>query len=360
MAGLFDPTSIAFDGKQVQDFNELIMEEVYQKPSLREFMTIYTGIKAKTQIGFMGRLGLVGAVSAGCAPDENTSQVDTSEKTWDPAFIEDRFVQCWKDLLPSFWAWGLQNGVKKADLTATDYADFLSEVLIDAMQEAVLRISWFSDKSAQNYNGSPVGVITNGVPIKYFNAIDGIWDQLFAIATATTARKNSNLSTKNAQATYADQAFNSTDTTNKVATNAIADVKYKADLRARNNPDFRIMVTQSVFDQYAKELRTQSLDASFIRIENGYSTLIFEGTPVIALDFWDRNIDSYFNNGTKWYLPHRILGTTKANLAIGAEEESDFSTFVMFFDQKERKNYTDIGFSIDAKVLRDYLVQMDY
>jgi hypothetical protein len=358
---IFDPTDLTWNGKEVQELGEIIIEKAFVKPTLSQIHSIRTGIKAKTQIGYLSRLGMVGKKQgAGCAPTASTTTVTGSQKFWEPEYIEDRWVECWKNLQESFWIWGLANGIAKPDLDGTDFMRFMTEVVSDAMAEAVLRIAWFSDEDAANYNDSPAGVITNAVDPDFFNPIDGFWKQIFDIVAANSARYTDTLQSRNGQATYALQAFTSTDTTNKVAISTFEALKYNADFRLREQSNLVFMVTQSVFDQYAKELRSQSLDTSFERIEGGYNSLMFEGIPIVALNFWDRNIRANFDNETKYYRPHRALLTTKDNLVIGTENEGNFSEIDVFYDKKEKQQYVDFAFNIDAKVLEDTMLQVAY
>lgn len=362
MAGFIDPSDIDFSGKQIQSVSELIMEDVYAKPSLSQIHSLATGIKAKQQIGFAGRLsGLIGKVSAGCEPDTDTNTIELTQKLWEPKYIEGRFIQCWKDLLPSFWAWALANGVKKADLTTGDFINFIQTIIGDALWEAWLRLVWFGNTAASNYNGSPTGVITNGISVAYFTPFDGIWEQIADIVSAHAARLSDGLTSKNAQATYSAQAFDNTDTTNRVVTNTLAQMKYDSDFRLREKEGLQFYVTQSVFDQYAKELRSYSnVDASYTRIEGGYTSLMFEGIPVIGLNFLDRNIRAYQDNGTKYNKPHRALLTTKSNLPVGTEEEGNLAQLDIFYDKKTKKLYVDFGYNLDTKVLQDFMVQASY
>lgn len=358
---IFDPTDLTWNGEEVKTLGETIIEKVFEKPALSSIHTLKTGIKAKTQIAFLSQLGLVGKKQgSSCAPTASTSTVDATEKFWEPEYIEDRWVECWKDLQESFFIWGLKDGLSKADLTNTDFIRFLSEVVGDAMAEAVLRLAWFGDKDAANYDDSPAGVIKNGVDLDFFNPIDGFWKQLFEIGADTPARLTTTLASRNGQASYSAQAFTAQDTTDKIATTTLEQMKYSADFRLRGQAGLVFYCTQSFMDQYAKELRSQNLDTSFARIEAGYNSLQFEGIPVVGLDFLDRNIRSYQDNGTKYYRPHRVVLTTREELQIATENESNFSEIDAFYDKKEKQQYVDFAFNIDAKVIEDEMVQVAY
>jgi len=368
MAGIFNPSDITFNGKEVQSIGEMIIEEVFAKPTLDQVHTIETGIVAKQQIGYAGRFtGLFGKKETGCEPEVDTKTIGFTQKYWEPQMVEGRLKQCYKDLLPSFWAWSQGKGLKKADLSKGDFANFISERMSDLLWENWLIKFWFSNQQAANYNSSPAGVITNGIDLDYFNIIDGFFEQIFDIITADSDRYTGDISsgvglaTKNGQSTATLQRFNSTDTSNHVVTETLANLKYNADYRMRNKANLQYLVTQSVFDQYSRELRSyNNVQASYERIEGGYTSLMFEGIPVIALDFWDRTIESYENNGTKLNKPHRALLTTKDMLRAGIEEEGNLKEVEIWYEKKEKAVYIDTAASIDAKYSQDFMVQMAY
>jgi hypothetical protein len=352
---------LTWNGEEVKALSEAIYEGVYSKPELTKFHTIVSGIKAKKQIVLLGALGLVGLKQDSCSVTPNAGTITMSEKFWNPEYVGDRFQQCWTDLKESFFIWGLKSGKDKANLDKTDFAMFFSERLEDAMKEMIYRIAWFNDTDAALVTDSPAGTVTAGTTIGYFNIIDGFWKQLFAIVAADSTRKDSSLlATKNAQATFSAQAFDSTDTTNKIAEVTYQNLKYSADFRLREEAGLIILSTQSLVDQYAKELRSRNIDASFTRIEGGYTSLEFEGIEIIGISIWDRMIRTYFSNGTKYYLPHRAVLTTKENLQIGVEEVGNLSDFEPFYDQTTKLFNVDFGFNIDAKVIEDYKVQVAY
>lgn len=359
MPGIINPSDLTFNGKEVQALSEAIMTEAFESPSLNEFHTIVTGIEAKQQIAILGLFGLVGKTSTGCAPDENPGQITNSQKFWNPAYIEDRFAQCWKDLKATFFIWGLKHGVKKADLTSTDFANFLEDRLKIALKESVFRIAWFSDTAIANYNDSPAGVLKNGISEAYFNAIEGLWKQIFAIMTA--APKQYVAISKNTGANYAAQEFDDTDTTNQVVTKMFRKMLTKADTRLseQSNPVF--VVTKSVADQYQSErLQATGIEPAYTRVEDGWDVLKVGGKTIHAFSFWDRMIQSYFDSGTKYHLPHRAILTTVENIQIGTEEESNLAELNPFYDETLKKYYVDFGYNIDSKIIEDYKLMAAY
>jgi len=154
--------------------------------------------------------------------------------------------------------------------------------------------------------------------------------------------------------------FTSTDTTNKVVINALQNMLYGADLRLRERGDLVYIVTQSVADQYSKELKAANVAFTTERYENGISVLKSDGIEVISFSLWDRIIKAYYDNGTTYYLPHRAVLTTKENLVIGFDSMGAMADFDVHFDRVTKKNYIDFQINMDAKVVEDYMVQVAY
>lgn len=357
--GIITPADLTFNGKEIQSLNEAVLTDVFAKPALHQIHTVVTGVTAKMQIAFLGLLGLVGKKKAACDITANTGGIAMTEKFWQPEYITDRFEDCWETLKGTFFIWGLKNGIQKPDLTATDFANFFQERLSDAIYECWLRVAWFSDKQAADADGSPYGYFTAGIDLDFWNTIDGFWKQLFSIATTDTNRRST--IARNAQTSISAQKFTAADTTNRVVMGIFEDMKYNADFRLREKSDLMFVVTQSMFDQYSKELRSYTnVELSYERIEGGYTALSFEGIPVIAVSFFDRMISGYMNDGAGYYRPHRAVLTTKEQLQIGIEEEAALSEFDPFYDKRTKKYYVDFGFMMDAKVSQDHLVQVAF
>lgn len=358
---LIDVTDLTFNGEEIKAVSEAVFESAFSKPELTKFHTVVNGIVAKKQIAILGRLGgLVGKGTGACDPTSATNAIVNTEKFWDPVTVSDRFESCWTDLQGSFFLYGTKVGIEKSDLTGTDFLNFVEGLVADAIQEAIYRIAWFGDTSAANYNSSPAGVITNGTDLAYFNKINGLWKQIYAIVAADSTRKTTDLASRNGQASFALQAFTTTDTTNKVVSNCLQNMRFGADYRLREKAGLVYVVTQSVADQYERELLQYNVAFTTERLENGITLLKSGGIEVYGFALWDRIIRSYYSNGTVYYLPHRAVLVTPENLQIGTEESSAMSGMDVFNDKKSKKNFIDFAFNIDAKVILDYEIQVAY
>lgn len=355
-----DPTDLTWNGKEIRDLNEAIFEQVFVDRPVTDFHTIFTDVKAKQQIAYLGLLGLVGKSGAGCDPSADSGSITMTEKFWDPKDIAVRFEECWKDLKEVFFVWGKNAGIKATDLTSTDYLNFVEFRLADAVEKAKLRITWFGDTDAANYDDSPAGIIKNGTDLAYFNAIDGLWKQIYAIVATTAARKTA-ISPNAGGNTYANQIFNATDLTNKIAHTTFQAMIDNADERLRDVENKIILCTWSMYNQYKKELKAYSaVESSYRLVQDGSRVLQYDGIDVIPFNFWDRTIKAYLDNGTKYYQPHRALMTTKENLGIATESATAFGEIAVFYDPKSRKNITESLWKMDAKIVEDYMIQVAY
>lgn len=358
--GVLNPASITWNGKEVMAMNEAIFEDVFINPDISDLHTLVPNIVAKQQIAYLGLLSMVGRSGSGCSPSLDTPTASLTEKFWNPSPVTFRLGECYTTYNASFFVWAMGKGLKKADLTNTDVFNFIQERAGTALSESQLRIAWFGDIDATNYNGSPVGIITNGVNTNLVDAIDGFFKQIYAIVAADASKKAATI-TKNAGGTYALQAFDAADTTNSVVTGYFRRVSTGADLRLRGKADKRFIVTQTVYDQYLAELeKFGAIESAFKLQTDGTSKLTYRGIPVIPFSFWDRMIDEIQNNGTKWYQPHRIVLTTKLNLQIGVENEAVLKELETHYDKVTKFNYIDAEWLMDAKVIQNYLVEVAY
>lgn len=354
---MFNPADITFNPEQIKSISEAIFIDGFKNPDFEKLSTVVTGIIVDKQIAIMGRMnGLLGANRGGCNPNANAQSFTTVEKFWNPKVISDRVPICANDLEGSIIAYSIRTGIDRADMTGTDYMNFCAELVTEALIEMVYRFAWFGDVNADTIANA--GLLTNGTNILLFNAINGFFNQMDAIILATPVRLTTGIDTKNSQLTYALQRFDSTDTSNLVVTNTLQNMRYEADLRLRNKNNIHYVVTQSVFDQYERELKFANSAFTTERLENGISILNSGGIEVIAFHLLDRIIDGYYNDGARWHLPHRAILTTPDNLQIGVADSSTLNTLDIFFDKKDQVNYIDVAVKMDSKVVIDHEVQI--
>ena len=356
------------------DISEAILEKTYNYPELTKFHKIVPSIKASQQIGLLGLMSKVGKLNASCAPSANGAIVPASLKTWTPKPVGNREEFCSKDLRATFLTWGLKNGISEFDLTNSDFSTFITMRNLTAIVDTSWRLAWMNNTGAAHWNASPAGYFTNSEDLDYFNIIDGFWVQIWAILADPQFSNHHTTITAgvgniNTQATYALQTFSAADVTNKVVTAALQNMITKADVRLRNQPDTKILLTQSMYDQLYKETYNISAPISAATLNFdinkpiSFSNLVpipVMGVLCYAISFWDVSINESENNGTKWHLPHRAVMTINDNLQIGVDADESFNNIIFHYSPVTNLNYLDWMIKIDAKIPEDYLISACY
>ena len=97
----------------------------------------------------------------------------------------------------------------------------------------------------------------------------------------------------------------------------------------------RMYVTRSVYDNYAKTLRTlNGSEQSYVNLANGQRTLSFNGIAILNRADWDTRINQDFG-GVR---PHRALLTTPGNLVFGTDGEEDLMKIEALYDAVGQNN----------------------
>lgn len=351
MASLIDISELTINPEEAHEIGQLIIERAFEQGPLSDIHTIETGIMYKQQIPFAGNIADSLKKAEGCTPNEG-SGVELSEKFWDPEIFDSRWTHCAADLNK------LLKLFKKAQKINPDFYDQIDSeamgmiyALIDQMLMETLPIKvWFSDKAAAVF--ADAGVFKAGTDLDLYNVIDGLWKQIFAEATAA----NRVTITKNAAATYVLQALAADE-----AVTILTAMVNLADSRLISDPALELLVTRSIADNYRNTLRTKTLGAGFIEVtEKGRGELYFDGIKLKVMYGWDRFIDANQNNGTKRNMPHRAVLTTPDNIPVGTLSTDDLSSLDSFYDRKDKANIIDVAFSLDAKMLENYMIVSAY
>ena len=355
MAAILDLVSnLTFGADQIRDLNSLFMEATLESPILTQYHTFETGIRNDREIGILpGTLGLLLKAAQGCDPTPDTLSLTATKKKWELKRMEMLLRQCSTDLEASFLRFLRNTGTAVADLTNTQYFAFLVDFVGRELPKEILRVAWFSDKDAANIHDSPAGSLTTGVDEGYFNVIDGFWQQLAVIYAAAAARKTTIAA--NAEVTYALQNSVFTPLAAYTALNSVVD---DAPLVLKTQPNRLLLVTDSVMTRSKRYMQSVNIAFDIDNTITGLSLAQWDGVPMLSMPWWDETIKAYYDNGTKYDNPHRIVYTTKENLKIGLEGQGMFDQIQTWYDKTTKWNYIDVMDSMDAKIIMDGLVQV--
>lgn len=352
---LINPADLTFNGKEVQSLTECILEQALKGVLINDIHIIDNGIVAKTQIPFLGNFGTLGKKVTDCTPSSDTQTITNTEKFWDPEDVLIRIQQCYKDLDSTFFAWTRKKGLNIEDLSKTDFYDFITDRLAGKMEPTIMRIAWFADKNIAWTTDSPAGVLAPAIAKDYMNMIDGLWKQIFAICSATPARKNYTI-TENSAVSKLLQFTLASDRA-KLAYDSLL---YDADPRLKADPNKVILTTVSLYENFEKWLTSQAITPSYESLINGIKVMKLRDTLIIPVVNWDMDISTYFDNGVTLDLPHRAILTTKDQLHIGFDDSTAYKNSNFFINPVTKINYWDVAFKIDAKFMEDYMIQATY
>lgn len=347
-----------FGPELMTDLSKAVVEEMLKSPLLQSmFGIIETGVKNDKKIGFINTsLGKMLKAPMNCSASGSTFErsMETAEKTWSPKGVAFYNEECKTNLQASLGQYVMNAGINSYDLTNTQWYAFFLSYLPDNLAKDVFRYAWFGDTAAKNIAAG--GAITAGVDATYYTQFDGIWKQLMAIIAAAPARKTALTGNPNGQATFALQDSVLTPAN---VTDSLWNVYEQADIRLRSASNKVYITTDLVYLRLVKDLQmNKGTDTLMMKLIEGINVPTFNGTPIISCPVWDEIIRSDFSNGTIYSNPHRILLTTNDNLALGFQSDGAFDEFNVFYDKKSRLNVIEGEDQMDAKVLRDWSIQL--
>lgn len=354
---VFDLDNLTMNPEEATQVSQAVFERTITGGMLSEHHDIVTGIEHKTQIPFIGNLGLVGKKVTSCDRGNNPAQIPLTEKFWDPVLIGDRLKHCAVDVPSLFKLF------RKAQRINPDFYDRIGSeelgVLVAKLEQAIQkmlnRLAWFGNTAADNVTDG--GVITDGVDVAYFNIIDGLFKQIFT--EIPTSASNYVEIAKNAGANYAAQTLDDGDAIAIFrAMHKAIDSRFFEAIEEGAQPEFE--VTRELWQNYEDTLEDKSIVFSLAETQDGISKRAYRGIPIKVRHDWDNNIRSYEDNGTKYNLPNRAILTVKENIPIGTLSESDFDTLESWYEKKDKANYIDFDLKLDAKHLLPYMTVAAY
>ena len=360
MAKGFDISALTLNPKEATEFQQFITEQVYARPELRALHNVYTGVKMKEQIVLASQFGKTGIKGdATCTRKTSGATSVLTQKYWEPIGIEDTLIHCNAEMSGLFKAYSdkITSYREKYDITGSDEELFLSILFEEAMSSTIWRAAWFGDTAVAVAAAGAAGLIAAG-DVKFYDYLNGLWKQVFAAVTATTLKRYT--IALNAQVTPAAQLALTAglSVTYFEAVWALADPRLKAD------PSAQFMVSGSIFENYRQYLQSKGENFSIGYTTDGLPALAWNGKKIVNMEtIWDLGLYADFVDNTTnnaYYLPNRILLSTPANLPIATLNDGDFTEMEVFYDQKLRELNMGMGFSLDAKVIEEYMAVAAY
>ena len=361
MASGIDITGLTKNPLEVEEIGKFIVEKTFKDPVLNSIHTIYTGLKMKEQIVFAGQLGLTGIADSSCTRPNSGAKATLTQKYWEPVNVGDTLVHCQKDVDALFKAYysKITEYSQKFNIEGSELEKLFSVMLSEAAMKAVWRLAWLGNKEVAGAGANTAGLKNATTYAKFFNLVDGLWDQIFTAKTAGDITAYFEI-TENAQDTIAAQ----TALGDGESITIFEGLWAKADSRLRSDSTAKLLVSRGIFDNYRKYLQGKGENSTIAYTMDGFPMLKWNGLEVINMEtVWDLALQAYFTNNTTnnaYFLPNRVVLTTPSNIPIGTLNEGDMTSLEAFYDQKERQMYMGYGFTLDAKMLEPYMIAVAY
>ena len=353
MANIINFSNFSFTDKQIRDLNELMYLATIKGSDFGMFHDVHTGIVSGEEIGWLGEMGMIGKVSRGCSPANDTVSVNTVKKIWSPKEFDVRMPQCYTDLAATMGVYARRNGTDVADLTGTDYMRVIEMLAGEAFRKFMWRL-WLADTTAAYV--ADAGTITAAFDLNFLKIVDGYWKQIAAIVAAAPSQQTTLAA--NGEATKALQ-FSAL--TPQLAYEALLNASYAATTELKQQPNKIGIITRYFAEQAMKHFQSLHYNESEYRnVVDGIQTLRVNGIDYAISDDWTQQILAVHDLSTTYFKPHRAIISTKENLAFGIPTSDMFGYFKSFFVDKDRTNYIDMIDHVDVKVLQDKLIQVIY
>lgn len=356
MASVLDTTNLTLQNDEALSVSEAVFELVYNNPVLNRIHTVFSGIERDKNIPIFGNMPVLGKCLTGCGTTATGKKVPTSQKVWTPKLIGDKLEHCDADLDPLFKVFKRSKKANELnDITDSEIAAFIIAQAEAALSAMISRYVDFGDTEIALIGDGGVLAESDDFGVENFNCLDGKWKQLFAIATADTTKKVS--ISENGQASYALQDALATDR----ALKTFRAMYEKADARMFGQQGLHFEVTRSLFNNWQAFREDKGFnfvvnaDEAATSGQNNY-----RGIPIVVRDDWDRSIRMFFDNGTKYNLPHRALLIANGNQPIGTLDEGSLTEVKSWYNMDDELWKLKFASKLDVKILEDKMVMVAY
>jgi hypothetical protein len=362
MASNIDISGLTMNPLEVDSISEFVVERTFNDPTLQAIHTVWTGVQMKEQIVFASQLGLTGVLDSTCTRPNSGAQSVQTQKYWEPANIGDTLVHCQTDVNSLYKAYytKITKYADLFDISGSDLEKFLMVLLDEAVMRSIWRVAWYGDTAVAASQVAAAGLIAAG-NVQFFDQIDGFWKQIFAAVTAGDVTNATNpLTALNALTVKANQiALTAGDSVLTFESMWTA-----ADSRLRSDENAQFLVTREIFEDYRQYLQGKGENSTIEYTMDGFPALKWNGVNVVNMEtVWDLFGRTYFeqdSTNNAYDIPNRALLTVPSNLPIATLNESDMTEVKSWYNIDERLMKTAYGYTLDAKLLEEYMIVAAY
>ena len=329
---------LATDERQIESTAEIIRNRVFLENTGQMF-NIVPGIKGGQQVAAMQGIEYVTRKDDGCGGTFDSPDVPALSQTWNPQLAKVGMRYCYSDLMGWFTQWGLNNGYQIKDLTDTDFAIFIEDLVSDAIQADLQRLVLLGNSdisvdatlkdsnNAQFYDVIPSGLIKT---LEYLKTISQLADNFIDLSANDQTDGAGNPDQLNFSNGYAKDLYR----------------KLSRDI---DFEEATILTNKKLYNNYEDYFEGLSaIDSQPGRIQNGQGQLSRAGVPILPT----RNYDKWVNRDFIASYPKSFaVHTAQSNLQVGVDSEASL-TDINF----EYVGGSDEGFYIKANYMLDFKI----
>lgn len=350
MGLIADFKDLATSDRFIQDTREIVMNDLFYEPT-ENFFTIVPGIKGGQQVAAMKGFEYITKASAGCGGSGISPDFPAFSQKWNPKLAEVKLEYCYADFENSFLQWGLNNGYKRKDLTGTEMALFIQDLVAKAMALDLQRIALLSDSgiAAQDILTDEV------VKAPFYNIIDkGLIPTLQYLKTLPEFAGNFVALDKNTGAATVQLAL-ADDYAVKLYESLILEAyDFDGDILLSSN---RLALN---YDAFLRRGNGYAIQGNLDATQNGVTGARVAGQPVTAMKNYDRWKKTDFTTGAPAtiHLPHVALFTKKEYLQIGIDDAASLQDLTLeYIGGSEEKFWIKANYMVDFKMTNPYALK---
>ena len=342
-----DFKALADDKRFIQDSKDIIVQDLFTQDN-ESFFTFIPGIKGGQQVAALRGFEYVTKASAGCGGNGINPLIPAFSQLWNPKLAEVKIALCYTDFEASFFKWGLKNGYARKDLTGTEMAIFIQDLVVVAMKRDLQRMILFSDANIAAQN-----VLSDVNKVPFYNIIDkGLIPTLQFLKTLPEFAGNFTTISQNTGNQAAQNALSTTTAVDIYE--ALIDDNYDF------APDL-LLSSQRLYRNYAKWVKrgVAPLQSNVDATVNGLQGLTVDGMPIaniVNYDIW-RKSDFVTGVGAAatTLLPHFAMNCKKEDLQVGIDDTASLENINLeYIGGKEETFWIKANYLFDFKMVNPY------
>lgn len=332
-------------GRNISSIKELTKERSLGLLDAKQVFTIVEDVNEQREYGYYAGVEGVTRKDTGCGMEPTSIGTNVRTGKWQPVPLRIQIADCYETLENTMLQSMLGKGIKKLDITQTDYIAFLVELIQQAIAKDFIRLAVFGNKEHSVVNsGSGTQVLRTGANPEDYNILNGLFKSFEDMVTTDNSKRVT--IAENAKNTYAEQLKLAPDAAYKAFVGLLdsADpLTFTGDAKPIIFSTYSLVVNLSRYlrENYRNELTLK-------KMESGYVTTEFEGVQIVTTQWLDSIIRRDFNNGTKWNNPHRALLLDKAECQLGVDSLNSLKDLeIEYIGGKEEKVYIKAAYRAD-------------